>query len=92
METGALRTIGVREFREKLAQHLKLGMPLAITCHGSTIGYYIPAQHPISEADSQALTDATQHLHDLLEAKGIDPEELIQDFQALRSARKQRRG
>lgn len=92
MESTELKTIGVREFREKLAQHLKLGMPLAITRNGSTIGYYIPAQRPIREADRQALMDATQHLHELLEAKGIDPEDLIQDFKALRKARKQRRG
>ena len=92
MASQELKTIGVRAFRENLAQHLKLGAPLVITRNGLTVGYYIPTQRPISEADSQALTDATQRLHELLEAKGIDPEDLIRDFKALRSARKQQRG
>lgn len=92
MAISELKTIGVREFREKLAQHLSLGSPLAITRNGLTIGYFIPARRPNAEEDRQALTDATQRLHELLEAKGIDPEELIQDFKALRQSRKGSRG
>lgn len=92
MESTKLNTVGVREFREHLAEHLKLGTPLAITRNGFTIGYYIPARPPLQEGDHQALTDATQRLHELLEAKGIDPEDLIEDFKALRKARQDRRG
>ncbi|WP_089717661.1 hypothetical protein [Candidatus Entotheonella palauensis] len=92
MVNPALKTIGVREFREKLAQHLTLGTPLAITRNGITIGYYIPARRPIADEDRQALTDATQRLHELLEAKGIDPEELIEDFKKLRKSRKKSHG
>ena len=56
------------------------------------IGDYIPVQQPMSDSDHQSLTDATRHLHELLEAKGIDPEARIQDVKALRKAHKQRRG
>ena len=92
MATTELKTIGVREFREQLAQHLTMGTPLAITRNGLTLGYYIPARRPIAEEDRQALTNATQQLHELLEAKGIDPEDLIQDFKELRKSRKKSRG
>jgi antitoxin (DNA-binding transcriptional repressor) of toxin-antitoxin stability system len=36
--------IGIREFREKLADYLESGTPLAITRHGETLGFYIPAR------------------------------------------------
>ncbi|MBZ2179414.1 MAG: hypothetical protein K7J47_17095 [Acidobacteria bacterium] len=34
----------MREFRENLAGYLESGKPLAITRHGETLGFYIPAQ------------------------------------------------
>ncbi len=92
MATTELKTIGVREFREQLAQYLTTGTPLAITRNGLTLGYYIPARRPIADEDRQALTNATQQLHELLESKGIDPEDLIQDFKELRKSRKKSRG
>jgi hypothetical protein len=34
--------VGIREFREKLARYLlETDVPVAITRHGDTIGYYI---------------------------------------------------
>ena len=92
MASGPLKTIGVREFREKLAEHISSDTPLAITRHGFTVGFYIPARRPISETDRQALEDATQCLHELLETHGIDPEDLIHDYKALRRARHHTRG
>jgi hypothetical protein len=49
-----------------------------------TFGYYIPAHRPVSETDLQALEDATRRLQALLEARGINPETLINDYTALR--------
>jgi hypothetical protein len=92
MAAEQLKTIGIREFREHLAKHMNADTPLAITRHGLTIGYYIPAHRPVSEADLQALEDATRRLQALLEIRGIDPEDLINDYTALRKARRKARG
>jgi antitoxin (DNA-binding transcriptional repressor) of toxin-antitoxin stability system len=92
MPTTQLKTIGIREFREHLTKHVRADTPLAITRHGLTIGYYIPAQRPVSETDLQALEDATRRLHALLEARGIDPEDLLNDYTTLRKARRKARG
>ena len=92
MPTTQLKTIGIREFREHLTKHVRVDTPLAITRHGLTIGYYIPAQRPVSETDLQALEDATRRLHALLEARGIDPEDLLNDYTRLRKARRKARG
>jgi hypothetical protein len=92
MASTPLKTIGIKEFREKLAQYLNEDTPLAITRHGFTIGYYLPARRPISETDQQALEDATQRLHGLLEDQGIDPEDLIQDYKTLRKVHQRQGG
>jgi PHD/YefM family antitoxin component YafN of YafNO toxin-antitoxin module len=79
-----LKTVGVREFRERLSEHLMSESPIAVTKHGLTVGYYIPTHHPISDADREALERAAQRLNELLEAKGIDPETLIQEVKESR--------
>jgi hypothetical protein len=84
MAAAQLKVIDIREFRENLAKHMGGDAPLAITRHGLTIGYYIPAHRPVSETDLQALEDATRRLQALLEARGINPETLINDYTALR--------
>jgi len=43
--------VGIREFRDKLASYLlESDAPMAITRHGDTVGYYIPARRKRSEA------------------------------------------
>ena len=50
--------VGIREFREKLASYLlETEVPVAITRHGDTIGYYIPARRKRSEAERTALKE-----------------------------------
>jgi antitoxin (DNA-binding transcriptional repressor) of toxin-antitoxin stability system len=44
--------IGMREFRENLAGYLESGKPLAITRHGETLGFYIPAQKRTGRSES----------------------------------------
>ena len=92
MATVQLKTVGMREFRDRLAEHLSGETPLAITKHGRTIGYYIPAHQPVHETDLQALADATRRLQALLTAYGIDPEDLIHDYTTFRKARQHARG
>jgi hypothetical protein len=79
--------IGVREFREKLASLLISDKPLAITRHGDTLGYYLPARRKRSEAERSALKEAASHLQELLSAKGITEEEAIEDFKRWRSSK-----
>ncbi len=54
--------IGTREFREKLARYLEAGTPLAITRHGETLGFYIPAQKRNRKAELEAMRAAAREL------------------------------
>src|ERR1017187_1304919 len=70
--------VGIREFREKLASYLlESDVPVAITRHGDTVGYYIPARHKRAETERAALKEAASHLHQVLAAEGISEDEIL---------------
>jgi PHD/YefM family antitoxin component YafN of YafNO toxin-antitoxin module len=80
--------VGIREFRENLASYvLESDKPVAITRHGDTVGYYIPARRKRSEAEQTALREAASRLQKMLEAEGISEEEIVADFKQFRAAK-----
>ena len=74
--------VGIREFRKKLASYLlESDNPLAITRHGDTVGYYLPARRKRSEAERSALRQAAAaRLQEMLAAEGLTEDEIIADF------------
>jgi PHD/YefM family antitoxin component YafN of YafNO toxin-antitoxin module len=81
--------VGIREFREKLASYLlESDKPLAITRHGDTIGYYLPARRKRSEAERSALRQAAVRLQEMLAAEGLSEDEMIADFKRWRAGRR----
>ncbi len=82
-------TVGIREFRENLAAYLlESNAPVAITRHGDTIGYYIPARRKRSEAERTALKEAAEQLDALLAETGITEDEAVKDFKRWRAAKR----
>lgn len=80
----AMETVGIREFREKLADYLERSAPVAITRHGETIGFYIPARRKRTEEEKAALERAAAQLDKLLAARGATEDELVEEFKQLR--------
>ena len=81
--------VGIREFRERLASYLlQTDRPVAITRHGDTVGYYLPARRKRSETERAALKTAAAHLQDILAAEGLEEEEIIKEFKRWRSGRR----
>jgi PHD/YefM family antitoxin component YafN of YafNO toxin-antitoxin module len=79
--------VGIREFRDNLATYLlESSAPVAITRHGDTVGYFIPARRKRSEADRVALRVAAARLQESMAAAGVTEDELIEDFKRLRAA------
>jgi len=78
--------VGIREFREKLAEYLlESDAPVAITRHGDTVGYYIPARRKRTDAERAAFKDAVDRLQKSLSAKGLSEDEILEDFKAWRA-------
>lgn len=81
--------VGMREFRDKLATYLlESESPVAITRHGDTVGYFIPARRKRSEADKDALREAATRWQEILDAEGISEEEAAAGFKEWRSKQK----
>jgi antitoxin (DNA-binding transcriptional repressor) of toxin-antitoxin stability system len=74
MET---KKIGIREFRENLAGYLESRKPLAITRHGETLGFYIPAQKRNRKAEVEAMRAAAKDLDALIAMWGASEDELL---------------
>ena len=81
--------VGIREFREKLASYLlESEAPVAITRHGDTVGYYIPARRKRAETKRAALKEAASRLQQVLASEGISDEEVLADFKRWRGGKK----
>ncbi len=80
METAK---VGIREFRAGLAEYIASDTPVAITRHGQTVGYFIPA-YGQADADLASLKKAAAELDRLLAAKSVDVEQVVAEFKAAR--------
>ncbi|MDX2347001.1 MAG: type II toxin-antitoxin system Phd/YefM family antitoxin [Legionella sp.] len=83
MSSSVLK-VGVREFRSHLPQYLLTAVPVAITRHGETVGYYIPTRQHVKQSKLDALKEAALKLEKLLVSEGISEDELLVTFRALR--------
>jgi PHD/YefM family antitoxin component YafN of YafNO toxin-antitoxin module len=82
MET---QKVGIREFRDNLATYLlESDKALAITRHGDTIGYYLPARRKPSDAEIEALRKAGERMDEMMKAAGVTEDEIVEDFKRLR--------
>ena len=80
--------VGIREFREKLTTFLESPGPVAITRHGETVGYYIPAKSSRSAAHLASLRSAAAKLDALLASSGATEDELVSEFREARRSRR----
>lgn len=89
MET---QKIGIREFRENLANYLELGEPLTITRHGATLGFYIPAKRRTRAAELEAMRAAAKDLDEMIASWGATEDELMDEVKEIRrTSREQKR-
>ena len=81
--------VGIREFRDNLANYLlESDAPVAITRHGDTVGYYIPARHRRTDGDRDALKEVAARMQAMLAAQGISEDEVLADFKKWRAGRR----
>ena len=83
--------IGMREFRENLAGYLEAGKPLAITRHGETLGFYIPAQKKSRKAEVEAMRAAAKELDSMIAAWGATEDELFEEYKEIRRTSREKK-
>ncbi|MDO9164007.1 MAG: hypothetical protein Q8N35_17145 [Methylococcaceae bacterium] len=81
--------VGVKEFRAHLPSYLESVSPIAITRHGETIGYYIPAHQGRNQAELDALKQAAAKLEAMMSALGVSEDDIVAEFKMRRTTDKQ---
>ena len=80
--------IGIRELRDKLASYMESTVPIEVTRHGQTVGFYIPVPRRPGQAEREALLEAGNRMQAELARLGLTEEELVADFKRWRKARR----
>ncbi len=83
--------IGMREFRENLAGYLEGGKPLAITRHGETLGFFIPAHKRSLTAEVEAMRAAAKDLDAMIATWGASEDELIEEYKEIRRVSREKK-
>lgn len=83
-----LEKVNVREFRNNLGKYMGKTTPMAITRHGQTVGYYVPARPTPSKSERLSLQKASEALDAMLTQQGLTEDELVQDFRDLREGQR----
>lgn len=78
-------TVGVREFRQDLADYIDGDEPVTVTRHGRRVGVFIPTRTDRAEAIA-AYQAATEKLRALMAEQGVDEDEVVAEFDAARKA------
>ena len=79
--------VGVRELREKLADYIESTMPIEVTRHGQTVGFFIPVPKTPGQSEREAFLAAGSRMQEECVRLGISEDELVADFQRWRKAR-----
>jgi antitoxin (DNA-binding transcriptional repressor) of toxin-antitoxin stability system len=80
--------IGIRELRDKLASYMESTVPVEVTRHGQTVGFYIPVPRRPGQAEREALIEAGRRMQAELARLGLTEEELVADFKRWRKGRR----
>ncbi len=78
--------IGMREFRENLANQMDSGAPLAITRNRKAPGFYFPAHKRGRKAELEAVRAAAQELEEMIVAWGVSEGELMTEYKEIRQS------
>ena len=85
------KKIGMREFRENLAGYLEGGKPLAITRHGETLGFFIPARKRSHKAEVEAMRAAAKDLDAMIASWGASEEQLMREYKEIRRVSREKK-
>ena len=67
-----MKSVGIREFRDKASQYLASKEAVAVKRHGKLVGFYIPVAQSEEAEISQALSRLNQTVERALAESGMD--------------------
>ena len=67
-----MKSVGIREFRDKASQYLASSEAVAVKRHGKLVGFYIPVEQSESVEIEQALSRLNQTVSKAIAKSGMD--------------------
>lgn len=67
-----MKSVGIREFRDKASQYLASNEAVAVKRHGKLVGFYIPVEQSESVEIEQALRKLNQTVERAIAESGMD--------------------
>lgn len=82
-----MRHVGIREFKNQATSMVNSGETLVIERHGKPIGFFVPVVAKDRSAGREALGRLGLAVQDVLDATGMDEEQLATALAGARSRR-----
>ncbi|MCL2804080.1 MAG: type II toxin-antitoxin system prevent-host-death family antitoxin [Micrococcales bacterium] len=79
-------SVGVREFRQDLADYIDQTEPVTVTRHGRTVGLFVPVRRD-RQAEIAAFAEAAGKASELLAELGMTEDAVVEEFDALRGVK-----
>jgi len=67
-----MKSVGIREFRDKASQYLASSEAVAVKRHGKLVGFYIPVEQSEEIEIEQALRKLNQTVEKAIAESGMD--------------------
>lgn len=67
-----MKSVGIREFRDKASQYLASKEVVAVKRHGKLVGFYIPVEQSDETEIQQALQNLSQTVEIAMAESGMD--------------------
>jgi antitoxin (DNA-binding transcriptional repressor) of toxin-antitoxin stability system len=80
-----MKSVGIREFRDKASQYLASREAVAVKRHGKIVGFYIPVEQSEEIEIEQALQRLNQTLETAIAESGMDEATLAHALDLSRS-------
>ena len=75
-----MRSVGVREFRDRATQLMAAGETLVIERRGEPVGFFVPIEATDRRAGGEALERLGELIDDVLAETGLTEEELVSEL------------
>lgn len=82
-----MRSVGVREFRDRATTMMATGETLVIERHGEPIGFFVPITAKDRRAGRAALGRLGELITDTLQQTALDEDELVREISGRRRRR-----
>lgn len=71
-----MKSVGIREFRDKASHYLASSEALAVKRHGKVVGFYIPVQQTDDQEVQYAIERLGKTVESIIAASSLDEETL----------------